>query len=558
MNPTKQEETEEFVLEAALSRLTLINDEKSTATSNKTTHLDLSAAISTLAQASRTNTSVRSRLSDPEILHGLLHFLSTTLNNRSGDIFSVIEALRCVGNACIDNDATRAIVIASPERWAHACLSRSDDEMVRTSIKVLYNLCVDYEAAQRWGYAERLQDELIYILGEGRPRVEMGEAERGLAFELLFWITNQRPPPPTPSSQGADSVAKATMTTAADRRIPRLILHELLRLPFLYAQALDVEDFAMVIETCLTYLRDPVVQSQVLEYRLVPYVWRMLSDNEQKILHLERENTKSEMQMEEVKLLIPLTSSLTWCLSDIAAGTVDLVTATDRVLQFDESFIHGLVELVVFLGADDESQLTKRESWRTVNGLLRRGVTERISHVARAESRSLEEHDPAGSQPFAQELEETSKKYEDDLIPNSPRMLVVACQFLANVLWGEESQPSDQIWMRHDLYASLWSAIARMPDAELLHAASGLLARLTRCPLDLRQVMGQDENAMPALQRLCRHGTPQVKQDGIKLLRALGKDCPTNQARFADLAKEVLESTSTDTTKADDSKIMTD
>lgn len=52
--------------------------------------------------------------------------------------------------------------------------------------------------------------------------------------------------------------------------------------------------------------------------------------------------------------------------------------------------------------------------------------------------------------------------------------------------------------------------------------------------------MGSDENAMPALQYLCHHEVPQIKEQGVKLLRALGRDCPENQDRFAELGKEVI------------------
>jgi len=41
------------------------------------------------------------------------------------------------------------------------------------------------------------------------------------------------------------------------------------------------------------------------------------------------------------------------------------------------------------------------------------------------------------------------------------------------------------------------------------------------------------------LAALCTSRNPQLKQDGIRLLRALGKDCPVNQERFKDLAASV-------------------
>jgi hypothetical protein len=77
-------------------------------------------------------------------------------------------------------------------------------------------------------------------------------------------------------------------------------------------------------------------------------------------------------------------------------------------------------------------------------------------------------------------------------------------------------------------------------DAGVLHSLAGLLIQLSRPSALVREMIGGEAFARPALERLIRHEVSNVKQIGVKLLRALGKECPANQERFAELAKEAL------------------
>jgi hypothetical protein len=89
-----------------------------------------------------------------------------------------------------------------------------------------------------------------------------------------------------------------------------------------------------------------------------------------------------------------------------------------------------------------------------------------------------------------------------------------------------------------ELHACLFDIIAQGDNREdTLHSIGGLLVQLSRASVQVRQQMGGYEVAPQAIDRLCRHERPEIKQGSIKLLKALGKDCPVNQRRFADLAQ---------------------
>nr|POE78614.1 hypothetical protein CFP56_62865 [Quercus suber] len=548
-SPDYEEQPNQASLNSTLERLRT----ESLDTSSDVSVQNVQTNLSDLADASRTNTALRTRLAAPETLDALLRIVSNSLVNRTpARALLATAALRCIGNACIDNEVARSAVIeskSSDSAWAHKCLTHRDAAVVTTGLKVLYNLCADHEPAQKWGYEQDLHVEVIALLSDGKPKeapcVVLGEGERGLGFELLFWITNQRPTTATGSGSSKAIEEKDSMAVT-ERDLSRMTLHKLLRLPYLYAPELDGEDFAMLGEICLTYLRDPVVQRLVREYKLVQYVWRMLLDNERKIQQSPKEIGENESASGEIKVLLPLSSSLTWCLSDIAAIRSETAELTDASIDFEEPFFCGLVELVVFLGAPQERQATSAQSWQAGISLTRQGTMVRIEpSPIRINSLPIE-GDHITTKITSDERDISTQVNEQDRVPESQSILVAACQFLANVLWSKDPQPDNAMWTREDLYASLWSAISASENVELLHAAAGLLVQLSRISLNFREVVARDMNAVLALERLCRHATPPVKQDGAKLLRALAKESAANQAKFADLAKEVLQSMAED------------
>ena len=76
-------------------------------------------------------------------------------------------------------------------------------------------------------------------------------------------------------------------------------------------------------------------------------------------------------------------------------------------------------------------------------------------------------------------------------------------------------------------------------DADVPHSVAGFIVQLSRPSARVRVHLTDRSGVDEALAALCTSRNPQLKQDGIRLLRALGKDCPVNQERFKDLAASV-------------------
>lgn len=75
---------------------------------------------------------------------------------------------------------------------------------------------------------------------------------------------------------------------------------------------------------------------------------------------------------------------------------------------------------------------------------------------------------------------------------------------------------------------------------EALHSIAGVLIQLSRPSIRARRLIGQSDSALTAVEHLSRHTRLEIRQDCIKLLKALGKDCRENQTKFDALGREVL------------------
>ena len=406
-----------------------------------------SKAITVLADASKWNTSTRQQLGDQIFLKTLVEIIDCSLND---SLETVDVALRCIGNACINNNAAREAVTKKGFSWAVRCLitGSPDDAATPTlTAKVLYNICSDFEPAQQQCLREHVHYELIHLLTL-QPTIQ--NEDKTLFIELLFWICSHKQPDSTTHDP-----------------VPNNQLTMLLLLPGYYQQALDPEDFAMLLETCLLYLRDAQVQRDVVEHKQVSRLWRMLKINEEKIASVGEDD-------DDAKLLVPLSTSLIWCLSDMAASPEFV-----RMYDLKNMWIQGDVIYTI----------------KSASAL------------------------------------------------QSPRLVTAVCQLVGNLLWSLSEPESFAYLIATDsLQASVIGMILISQDGELLHSACGVLIQLSRPSRQVREIICSDENLSVALERLCRHETPQLKQDGIKLLRALGKDSPAIQERFADLAKEIMSS----------------
>ncbi|KAK1074028.1 hypothetical protein LTR74_001274 [Friedmanniomyces endolithicus] len=422
------------------------------------------AALSTLAEGSKAYPDIRSRLATPDVLRTLVEAAECGL---SESLETTTAALRCVGNACIDNDSARGTNAGLGFSWAVLCLRHDNEEINWLTIKVLYNICSDHEAAQLQCYRDRSRDT-------------------GTLIDLLFWITGHKV---TIKNDDTDLLSDESVL-------------ELLMLPYYYRNIATVEDFAILLEICLTFLRDPSAQRQVIKSRYVACVWQMFVDCEDRMDHCQA----GEYAQETKELLKPLSTSLIWCLSDIAANE-------DFTQQYPPSsaFIERLLSLIASGG---EETGTKSKDAIEQAGLGAR---------QRTESHTIPE-------------ENTSNKTER----RSARSIAAACQIVGNMLRVLPPQDITPLVMTRKIHAKLWHILALRhyadDDDDVPHSFAGFLVQLTRPSVEVRECLAEGVEAEEALRVLCEHKTPQIRQDGIRLLRALGKECPVNQERFRELA----------------------
>jgi len=444
-----------------------------------------STQIDILAKASKTTPAVRTRLGQPENVNRLVEALDTSLND---DFERTTVALRCIGNACIDNHAARDEISALGFRWMRRCLSDDNDDVKMLAVKVLYNICSDHEPAQRQCYGENLDHQLIDICAS--PLLIDNE-ELSILVEVLFSITSQMP-------------------KDATYRLPDDVLIKLLSLPYYHYQTADLDDFAMLLAICLTYLRNPSVQSQVVQGRHLDLVWRTLVRVETKVLRSPPGSSDT------AEVLKPLSASFLWCLSDIAAHA-DFVQEYPLNDAFTVDLLHTIKTRDEGLGVAREDIVTSDEA---------------ATQISRE----------AGADPD-----------ETEIGGRSDRRDAAAYQVVGNLLWALPPADFSPLVLQEKLHEAAWRAVCDgSAEEDLLHSAAGLLVQLSRPSAIVREIIGRDEHAQMGLASLCEHKTSQLQQDGIKLLKALGRECPENQTRFAHLAKQVIFSSSNDHTAAPD------
>ncbi|KAF2167637.1 hypothetical protein M409DRAFT_53632 [Zasmidium cellare ATCC 36951] len=443
-------------------------------------------AVTLLSDASKTHVEIRERLADPQTLKSLIEIIECNL---SESLPTVDRALRCLGNACADNNSGRDAITSLGFSWAIQCLRSDDEETGILTTKVLYNICSDHEGSQQQCYREKVHLELVRFLNLDAV---VESEEYTFAVDLLLWITGH----------------KAALEPTLDEPLPDHQVAALLRLPRLYADQSDLDNFGSLVESVLAFLRDTTVQQQIVELQVFMGIWTILELVEDRGTSLDPE---VEQDAEDLKVLAPLSTSLIWCMSDFAA-------------RADFAQAHANEVLRSVPNDHQDGDHTAME----VTGLVDRLIECIRDHA---------------------DDEFDAKRGIDG------SLYTAACETLGNLLWGSTPEYSYLVG-EEELHAPLFRRIIRSGNgpsvAAILHSICGLLIQLSRPSRKVREEIGAHEEALAALEILCRHEMSQIKQDSVKLLKALGKDCPRNQERFTDLAQEVLQAirASNDTTMA--------
>lgn len=459
----------------------------------------ISQALECLAPASRVP-ATRQLLDTEETLDRLLQVLSE--KHESG---TLANALRCVGNVCADNDDGRAKVFAFGFSWATSIIN--DQILLPLLVQVLYNICREYEPAQQQAVRERIHFSLVRCLTDSP---EVFEDVLSTLVELLLWLSAQQA-----------NVESEDLSEGKDGA-------EVMALPALFPDT-DADDFASLVEICLVYLRDVKVQEQIVQSKQIQRVWAILENVEERVVRLngtvspsssdvQFEGTEKAQVEEDVKLLVPLSASLTWCLSDIAA-----------LLSFGECYgLHDRLfgRLIDILRTQDEAAMSQDGTALQL---------EQNNHDSSQKLRPVQDLITPPNIAAISVIKSKTSFSTSTSTASSSRLQAAACQVLGNYLWQSPDSAPSLVEESH-LHASLFRRITTNTDSNYLFSAASLLVHLGRPSQVIREIMGNDANASTALERLCRYEEmPEVQQAGQKLLRVLVGGSRINLERFKEI-----------------------
>jgi hypothetical protein len=479
-------------------------------------------AVSSLAIASREQDKVRNRLADGDVLESLLYALSTQPKIVSKEEYFA-NILRCIGNACVSNpeacqtvadctfDWCKPFLQGFPCQWVDVGEQWSSESAIYESIapepfpmpsvstrdlaiKVLYNVCSQLEAAQKRCYDDDIHTLVIGAMFDNQHfGSELSSEMLTLTVDLLLGITSHHKelsslPYETERTRGIPDGDRALKTDA---------FYWLIKAPLVYVDKLDIDDWASLLEICLVFLRDPLSHDDLISWELFHVIWFILENNEAKTQTVG-------ISDEDRKLLVALSTSLTWVLSDVAATPEfanAYATSTGNVLA---------------LAAGHQDVAALQQLIEDLTKLLSTGE----AHT----------HNAQGDQ-------DTSLLGDESL-----HLTTAACQVIGNLLHGLASTKSTvpAVVQASQVHERLFALVVESNNADFLHSAAGLLIQLSRPSVEVREEMASDSNALIAIKRLGEHTMQELNQDALLLMRALGKDAPAAQERFKEVAREVM------------------
>lgn len=467
-------------------------------------------AVASLASLSREHEAARTRLASKEVLQRLLQNLSAEVKTvDQEELFAT--TLRCVGNACVSNPEACQTVTDYKFGWCKAFLQGFPCHWIAVNeedgvpfpmpaintrdlaVKVLYNICSQSEEAQKQCYHDNIHALVIEAMFDNQHfGGEVAGDVLSLTVDLLLWITSHHK-----ELASVEGDTERTRGLGERRGLKTEAWYWLVKSPLICVDRLDVDDWASLLETCLVYLREPLCHKGLIEWELVQVVWYILENNERKIEAVE----DSE---EDKKLLVALSTSLTWVLSDVAA-TPEFATA-----------YAGASANVLALAAGFQEVPVLQQLVEDISKILATG--------------EVHPHDAAG--------DKSTNLVSDE----SLRLTNAACQVIGNLLHNlvPKTGTVPAVIQESQMHKRLLALMAESNSADFLHSAAGLLIQLSRPSVEAREEIANDSNALAAIKRLGQHTMQELNQDALMLMRALGKDAPATQERLKELAGEVM------------------
>ncbi|QIW95707.1 hypothetical protein AMS68_001225 [Peltaster fructicola] len=409
------------------------------------------ATLQSVADRSREDLAIRSRIGRADVLEALVQRLGA-LPAAHYNLAYEQQTLRCIGNACAMNqDAIRTVSALGMEWFTRYTMQACPQELQALASAVLYNItAADFSVDGSDEEQENPAFKVCYAAGihiwlvsrlvnppVDPPAIEIVE---GL-IDMLFWISS-------------------SATAATEHPLPAQTISQLCRSMQQYCPSSSAETLSTLIESVIALLRP--AKAQLAAGTDSFGLFELLASLDQRIAAARAD--QQESQADDLAVLVPQSSNLTWLLSDISTEPTFAVTS-----KLQDPLVRSC--LLTFVQA---SSTTKSEQMQIASSLV---LGNALLNMPESETVSL--------------LRETT---------------------LASIVVDILSQPETS------------------PD--LLYAASGLLTMLCR-PRETREVIGRLERVVPVVEKLCKHQVPQIRDAGVRLLKALGRDSQLNQERLA-------------------------
>lgn len=115
----------------------------------------------------------------------------------------------------------------------------------------------------------------------------------------------------------------------------------------------------------------------------------------------------------------------------------------------------------------------------------------------------------------------------------SEQLTIASCLVLGNALLNISEHETVKLINTTQLLSAVVDILSQVrASPDLVHAAAGLLTVLCRAK-ETRETICDSDSVVSIVERLCRHSVPQMREAGVRLLKALGRDSARNQERLA-------------------------
>ncbi|KAH6707768.1 armadillo-type protein [Leptodontidium sp. MPI-SDFR-AT-0119] len=209
-----------------------------------------------------------------------------------------IHVLRLIGNSCADTDENRERVVAS-NYLSSVVLQLQDVTLIAFVIPVLYNICIDYEPAQKQASESFLTRELIDLISS--PGFNDSRAFLGYACKLLDLMVAQA----SDKEHAPESTAIVLLRIAADRELP-----------------VDMDDFIAVVNTALAFLQHEKFQKALVAQGALDGALAVLVDSYTRFdshPSIPTIGSASPSDQDDAKALSQMRSNFNQVLSDVSA-----------------------------------------------------------------------------------------------------------------------------------------------------------------------------------------------------------------------------------------------